>query len=112
MGIIDRLFGSSKTLENGTKMLDNAFYTEQEKAAGHIKLLGAYEPFKLAQRLIAMYVVPAWVGSCLLVFGLSFWMTKESLAFPLEILEGKLGTAAVIIIGFYFAGGTINGFRK
>lgn len=112
MGIIGKLFGSSEVIEKGADMLEKSFYTDQEKAEGHIRLLGAYEAFKLAQRLIAMYVIPAWVLGCLICFGLSFFMTREELSLPLEILEGKLGTSALIIIGFYFAGGTINSIRK
>ena len=74
MGILSSLFGSGKVIDKGTDMLDNAFYTDQEKAEGHIRLLSAYEPFKLAQRLLAMIIVPPWVFANLICFAI--WLIK------------------------------------
>jgi hypothetical protein len=110
VGLISKLFGSSKVIESGTKMLDNAFYTDQEKAAGHIRLLGAYEAFKVAQRFLAMVVVPPWVLGLFVCFVASFF--GVDIEKPMAILEGKLGYSALTILGFYFAGGTINSLRK
>jgi len=110
MGFFAKLFGTDKVVDAGTKMLDNAFYTDQERAEGHIRLLKAYEPFKLAQRFLALIVVPPWAFGWLICFILSF--TDIDLTYPMQILEGKLGIAALTILGFYFAGGTINSLKK
>ena len=110
MGFLSKLFGTEKAIDAGAKLLDNAFYTDQEKAAGHVRLLKAYEPFKLAQRFLALLVVPPWALGWFVCFVLSF--TDIDLTYPMEILEGKLGLAALTILGFYFAGGTINSLRK
>ena len=110
MSFIDKLFGSSKVIEAGTIALDKAFYTNQEKAEGHVRLLGAYEAFKVAQRFLAMIVVPPWVLGWFICFICSFF--DMDITKPIEILEGKLGLAALTILGFYFAGGALNSLRK
>jgi len=110
MSWLGKLFGTEKVINKGTDMLDKAFYTDQEKAEGHIRLLKAYEPFKLAQRFLALIVVPPWALGWFICFILSF--TEMDLTYPMKILEGKLGIAALTILGFYFAGGAINSLRK
>lgn len=110
MSLLGKLFGSSEVMKKGTDMLDNAFYTEQEKAAGHIRLLQAYEAFKVAQRFLAVIVVPPWVLGWFTCFVCSFF--DVDLTQPIAILEGKLGLAALTILGFYFAGGALNSLRK
>jgi len=112
MSLLDTLFGSSKVIEKGTDMLDNAFYTDQEKAAGHIKLLGAYEPFKLSQRLLALSIVPMWALCHFICFGIWLVNPEYNLDAALLILNGKIGIASSIIVGFYFGGGMLNSLRK
>ena len=112
MSFIDKLFGSSTIIEKGTDLLDNAFYTDQEKAAGHIKLLAAYEPFKLSQRLLALSIVPMWSLCHFICFGIWLVNPNYNLDAALLILNGKIGLAASIIVGFYFAGGALNSLRK
>ena len=110
MSWFGKLFGTEKVINKGVDMLDNAFYTDQEKAQAHIQLLKAYEPFKLAQRLLAAIVVPPWVLGQILCFGLGFTDIDTSKA--TEVLDGKLGMAALTILGFYFMGGTLNTLKK
>lgn len=110
MSWLGKLFGTEKVINKGVDMLDNAFYTDQEKAEAHIRLLKAYEPFKLAQRFLALIVVPPWALGWFICFALSF--TDIDLTYPIQILEGKLGIAALTILGFYFMGGTLNTLRK
>lgn len=112
MSLLDTLFGSSKVVEKGTDMLDNAFYTDQEKAEGHIKLLSAYEPFKLAQRLLAMIVVPPWVLANFICFAIWLINPEYNIEPAMSILNEKLGIAAIAIVAFYFSGGMLNSLRK
>lgn len=112
MSLLDTLFGSSKAVEKGADMLDNAFYTDQEKAEGHIKLLAAYEPFKIAQRLLALIVVPPWVLANFICFGIWLFNPDYNIGPAMEILNDKLGVTAIAIVAFYFGGGTLNSLRK
>lgn len=112
MGLISKLFGSSRVVEKGTDMLDNAFYTDQEKAEGHIRLLSAYEPFKIAQRLLALIVVPPWVLANLICFCIWLVNPDYNIEPAMNILNEKLGLAAIAIVSFYFGGGLLNSLKK
>lgn len=116
MGFIGRLFGSQKAIDAGISGLDKIFYTDEEKAENKlkaapwkIKLLKAYEPFKLAQRILAItYSVPyilAWV-SCYIA---SFWINVDV---QKEILGGQIAYINITIIGFYFGGGAVEGLIR
>lgn len=112
MSIFGTIFGSKTAIKAGRDAIDAVFYTEEEKAKQHAEFLKLYEPFKLAQRVIATMVVLPYMLSWLVVFLCSFFFTEVDLAFPLKLLSGDVGTATLIIVGFYFAGGTLASIRK
>jgi len=112
MNIFSRIFGSESVVEAGRAAIDKIFYTDEEKADQHAKFLKLYEPFKLAQRIISFTIIAPYMLAWLAVFGCSFSYTREELTFPLELLSGNVGTAMLIIVGFYFAGGTLSSLRK
>jgi len=110
MGIFSKLLGSDKVISAGISGIDAMFYTDEERAEGKIKLLKAYEPFKIAQRYLALiYCVPHAFAS-LITFIASFWVDVSD---QVELLSGNMGMIALVIVGFYFAGGVISGgFKK
>jgi len=100
--LLAKIFGSSKVIDKAVDGIDVMFYTNEEKAAQKIKLLAAFEPFKLALRLLAMTISIPYVLMAMGAFVTSFWfdVTKQ-----LDILDGKLGWAFTIVVAFYFADG-------
>lgn len=112
MSIFGTIFGSETAVKAGRDAIDAVFYTEEEKAKQHAEFLKLYEPFKLAQRVIATMVVVPYMLGWAAVFLCSFFFTEKDLAFPLKMLSGDIGTATLIVIGFYFAGGTLASLRK
>lgn len=122
MGFFSSIFSSddaiSKTTDAVISAGDKLFYTDEEKAdmkqklmSYHLESLKFYEPFKLAQRYLAI--------GLLFLFGSAFLMglgyiyndldTKPILdlveAFSIHYLVG-------IVFTFYFMGGTIESFKK
>jgi len=76
MWIFEKLFGSNKVIEkigdgvyNG---IDKAVYTPEEMIDNRLKSLAAYEPFKIAQRLLALvFTIPymlAWTTTFIASF--------------------------------------------
>lgn len=141
MSIWSTLFNSGDTLGKATDAVintgDKLFYTDEEKAEDRIKqreffptLLKAYAPFKIAQRVLAI-----WFSG---LFGLSFIVGLVVSIFNMvttynQALLGKqneeiiiislnplftlvntfsLGIIMLTIVGFYFAGGAINSMHK
>lgn len=141
MSIWSKLFNSSDTLDKATDAVintgDKLFYTDEEKAEHRIKqreffpkLLEAYAPFKIAQRVLAiwfsiLYGLAFIVGLIVSVFNMitTYKQTlagiaKENIVTisldPLFALVGafSLGIIMLTIVGFYFAGGAINSMHK
>lgn len=109
MNIFGKLFGSDKVIDAGISAIDAMVYTDEEKAINRMKFLKLYEPFKIAQRYIAIIVtIPymiAWFGT----FCASFFMNVDAQQL---LLSGSIGTIVMLITSFYFAGGALGGLGK
>lgn len=132
MGFWSKLFGSENVVNkavdgiyNGT---DAVFYTDEEKAANFnrvldlkTKMLRAYEPFKIAQRFIALFtgipfvtihviVVLAWIVS-IFTIGSSdaYKFVFDQLKLVAEWNNATLGEPFGYIVIFYFLGGAAEG---
>ena len=116
-GIIKNIFSSEKTLETISKVV----MTKEEQADIHVKMLSAYAPFKLTQRLMVAILVPPYA---LLFFlgGLAYlynecFMHNEAIRLGLNnyftvVIAGTFGTMIMMIMAFYFGGGFLEGTIK
>ena len=141
MSIWKTLFSSSDTLDKATDAVintgDKLFYTDEEKAEDRIKqreffptLLKAYHPFKIAQRVLAIWFSGLFglafiVGLTVSIFNMvsTYRQTlagieqKDIIIISLNPLFSlvntfSLGLIMLTIVGFYFAGGAINSMHK
>lgn len=123
MGFLGKLFGSSKVIDAGIAGIDALSFTPQEKAKLHMDFLKHYEPFKLAQRYIALLFTGVflfvYLNAIILwnigVFTSDLEMQGFYMQVAFELAEWNtktLGIVIAIITGFYFAGGTLNSFSK
>ena len=75
MSILASILGSSGIIEKGFDLIDDMHTSDEEeiraKVDGKIALLGAYAPFKVAQRYLALLFSFTFIGSFLLVLGLT-----------------------------------------
>lgn len=126
------LFGASSLVREFKNAGDDIVFTAQERAAHFIELLKHLEPFKIAQRWLAIIVVGSYVSVWLvaaLIFSLSALADPgfvcvtgqhceiskahqlQQLAKDLgEMNNSNLGIPTGIILSFYFAGGMANGW--
>ena len=141
MGWIDGLFSFPSTAEKVTDAVistgDKLFFTDEEKAEYRKEqreffptLLKAYQPFKLAQRVLALwfaflYGIAFLVGMLMVMFNayvkyeaLKAGVDIESIILldltPLYALVGafSVGTIMAVIVGFYFGGGVIDSLKR
>jgi hypothetical protein len=95
------------------------FYTEEEKAENvqkrldtKLKLLPLFEPFKIAQRVIAIlftinFILWVWVGIAIYI------MIPDRLEGYIELMVAfNIGWIMMAIIGWYFTGGVIDSFKN
>lgn len=123
MSFFGRLFGSENVINKAAKGvyngIDNMFFTNQEKAGHFLNLLKAYEPFKLAQRFLALVVsvpyVITWLMSAVMLvisgfvepgYGEQIAASARDLG---ELNNETLGMPVALVLGFYFGGGAVEG---
>lgn len=105
--LIGKLFGADKVIDAGIAAGDAMFFTPEEKAKWKLQLLKAYEPFKLAQRMLMLVICPAYVLMTVGTWVATFWgVDVES---QWRLLNGDIGTAFWLVVGFYFGGGMLEG---
>lgn len=119
MGLLGKIFGTDTAIEAGKKAIDALVFTDEEKANLHKEFLGKYEPFKLAQRVLAFMFggvfLLVYINAILLwnigVFTSNLELQGYYMTVAFELAEWNtktLGTAVTVILGFYFAGGVFS----
>ena len=68
MGLLARLFGDDKIIDAGINGIDAMVFTDEEQSKAKMAFLKLYEPFKIAQRYIAMTFCPAYIFCWVLTF--------------------------------------------
>ena len=111
MGLLDIFNSGNKTVDKGIELIDNAFYTDQEKASTKLSLLKAYEPFKIAQRYLALIFCLPYALAWFVTLITSFWFEIDK---QIELLTSPWGMASIVltIVGFYFGGGFLNSLPR
>lgn len=123
LDLFKRIFGSSSVINKAADGIyngvDKAVYTEEEKSKGFLNLLKAYEPFKLAQRLLALFIMIPYVlvaficGVTIIASGfVDPSMGKsidEASRTALELTNDQLKDLAILVAAFYFGGGAMEG---
>ena len=108
---IGKIFGSKDVISSAMNGIDAIVFTDQERAELKIKLLKQYEPFKIAQRYIAVIFSLSYVFAFLLalVFNIVGWEIKGILDI---VKEFSIGYIVLAIVSFYFSGGAIEAFKN
>lgn len=109
MGIWSALFGSDKVIAAGIDGLDAIVFTPEEKSKAQQEFLKLYEPFKLAQRYLAIIFSVPYVLAWIVTFFSSFF---SDVSRQFELLNGDIGSIVFAIVSFYFLGGVASGILK
>lgn len=112
------LLGKGDTISKGIDLIDNSFYTDQEKAEQKSKLLDDFRPFKLTQRTLAKYVMIMFTSLFFIEVALGIigkWYPEAwevvSVINSLEVVQ-TMGWSYLAVISLYFTGGVVNSFVK
>ena len=116
---LGKVLGSKDVIKNAMSGIDKSIFTREESADYMLKFLSAYEPFKLAQRILstmfsAVFLFGIFAGIVTYVVGIALGDNAVIVSSKDLILTTwkSLGTPESLIIGFYFAGGTINSLMR
>lgn len=115
--VLARIFSPKKLGESLISGVDKAILTNEEKLDYMQKMLVLYEPYKLAQRVLAIMFSGAFLLVHLLTAISHFIYVLRGFN-PEKVISlygynnDSLGTLVMIIVGFYFAGGVLEGTVK
>jgi hypothetical protein len=110
MNILGKIFGSESIVNAGINAIDAMVFTDEEKSKAKLELLKAYEPFKIAQRYLAL--IFAGLFSVAFLASIVLALLGNPIEPVLEVVTAfSLGEIVLAVVAFYFLGGVTNGFR-
>ena len=119
LNVLSKIFGGGKIIEEGFKLIDSIHTSDKEeieaKAKAKTDLLGAYAPFKLAQRYLAIMftVVFLFIMVNGIVGSLYGWIDMNNVQEAKDFASSMwLGEIMLAIIGFYFGGGFADSIKR
>ena len=112
--VLAKIFGSGDVISKGIDLIDSMHTSTEEevhaKTKAKTEMLNAYAPFKLAQRVIAFAFTFVYLACFSLVLGFTLAERATDAAMVKQVLEDfQIGYAMLIILGFYFSGGALEG---
>lgn len=119
LGILGKILGSGDVISKGMDLIDSMHTSTEEEIAAKTKaktdLLGAYAPFKLAQRYLALMFTAMFIfimanGVLGALYGIvPIENVEEAKKFANEMWLGEI---MLTIVGFYYSGGVIDSVRR
>lgn len=113
LGVLKAIFGSGEVIKEGFQLIDDMHTSDEERiearADNKVRILQAYEPFKLAQRLLAVMFTITFLFSFLLVLGMTLSGQGNPEAVKQILAEFWIGEIMLTIVLFYFGGGAAEG---
>ena len=119
LGILGKILGSDDVISKGIQLIDDMHTSTEEEIAAKSKakvdLLGAYAPFKLAQRYLALMFTAMFIfimanGVLGALYGIvPIENVEEAKKFANEMWLGEI---MLTIVGFYYSGGVIDSVRR
>jgi len=113
-GVIGKILGSGDVIKDGMDLIDDMHTSDEEQIAARSKakidLMAAYAPFKIAQRYLALMFGLTFLASYALVLGMTISGKGDPAAVTQVMEQFSINYAMLIILGFYFGGGAVEGF--
>ena len=114
---LGKIFNPKKLGDSIISGIDKSFLSKEESIDYFQKMLVLYEPYKLAQRILAIMFSSAFLIVHVITAITHFYYTLKdfdsaSIVNLYKYNNDSLGTIVLIIISFYFAGGVLEGTVK
>ena len=113
--VLAKILGSGDVIKQGMNLIDDMHTSSEEeiaaKSKAKIDLMGAYAPFKIAQRYLALMFGATFLGSYVLVLGMTISGYGDADAVTKVMEQFSINYAMLIILGFYFGGGVIDSVK-
>jgi hypothetical protein len=116
LAVLGKILGSDSVISQGIKLIDDMHTSDEEaiaaKSKARIDLMTAYAPFKIAQRFLALMFGATFLGSYVLVLGMTITGRGDPDAVTKVMDQFTINYAMLIILGFYFGGGVVESIKQ
>jgi hypothetical protein len=117
--VLGKIFGTGNVIEKGMDLIDSIHTSDEEeinaKAKAKSDLLGAYAPFKIAQRYLAVMFTIVFLFIMLNgILGALYGVVEMEAVNKAKDFANDmwLGEIMLAIISFYFGGGFIESINR
>lgn len=114
--ILGKILGSGDVVEKGMALIDSMHTSTEEEIAAKSKaktdLLAAYQPFKLAQRYIALMFTFTFISCFVLTMGMTLAGKGDIESVKAILGDFWIGEIMLLIVGFYFGGGLAESIQQ
>lgn len=114
--ILGKILGSGDVVEKGMALIDSMHTSTEEEIAAKSKaktdLLAAYQPFKLAQRYIALMFTFTFISCFVLTMGMTLAGKGDIEGVKAILGDFWIGEIMLLIVGFYFGGGLAESIQQ
>jgi len=115
LNVLNSILGGGDVIKKGLDLIDDMHTSTEEeikaKSDARIALMNSYAPFKIAQRYLALMFGGTFLGSYLLVLGMTISGYGDPDAVTKVMEQFSINYAMLIILGFYFGGGVVDSFK-
>ena len=117
MGILSKILGTGDVVKAGLKLIDDMHTSTEEEIAASadakVRVMQSYEPFKVAQRYIALLFTFTFLGCFILVMGKTLFGNVSNLEDVRGVIsEFWIGEIMMLIATFYFGGGLAESIKR
>lgn len=117
MGILSKILGTGKVVEEGFKLIDSMHTSTEEEIAANadakVRIMESYAPFKVAQRYIALLFTITFLACFVLVMGKTLFGDVSNIADVRAVIsEFWIGEIMMLIATFYFGGGLAESIKR
>jgi hypothetical protein len=115
LNVINNILGGGDVIKKGIQLIDDMHTSTEEeikaKSDAKIALMNSYAPFKIAQRYLALMFGGTFLGSYLIVLGMTISGFGDPDSVTKVMEQFSINYAMLIILGFYFGGGVVDSFK-
>jgi hypothetical protein len=116
LAVLGKILGSGDVIKKGMELIDDMHTSTEEEIAAASKakqdLLVAYQPFKLAQRYLALMFTAVFLLMFVLVMGMTLAGQGDVDAVKQILGDFWIGEIVLVIVSFYFGGGLVESARS
>jgi quinol-cytochrome oxidoreductase complex cytochrome b subunit len=116
ISILAKILGSGDVVSKSLDLIDSMHTSTEEeikqKADAKAQLLQAYAPFKIAQRMLAFMFGFTYVICFAIVMGMTLSGSGDPDSVTKVMDQFSINYAMLLILGFYFGGGAVEGFME